>query len=645
MMTETASASDASPGSVHHRQRPASGAAEPLALSAPGPDTRDPTQYPGAPGVGIFALEPTHRRTTMHDYLIKNAHIVDGTGAAPFEGDVAIEGDRIAAVGACEGSAREVIDAEGAFLTPGWIDVHTHYDGQVSWDDTIEPSFSHGVTSIVMGNCGVGFAPCPPGHERQMIELMEGVEDIPGTALHEGIEWGRWETFPEYLDYLGSRAFSMDVAAQIPHSAVRYYVMGERALAHEDATAEDLAAMGAIVTEGLAAGAVGFSTSRTVGHRSVGGDEIPGTFAEKAELLAIAGAMKQAGKGVFQAVPAGVVGDLAGPERWTTEQEVALFSEIAAAADRPCTFTLVQNVDRPDQWRNCIKLVEEANASGIEVTPQIASRPIGFVTSLRSYHMFMRRETYLKLADLPIEQRLAEMRKPEVKAAILADSDVPPDQPGTMANIYGLLGMAAPVMYPIEMPIDYEPEPSGNVAMLAAAKGQDVPSFMYDYLTQGDGNDFAILLGANYVDGSFRVMEEMLTHPNTTIGLSDAGAHVNLIFDAVGPTYQLTHWVRDRSRGPRMPIELMVHKQTQRNAALFGMHDRGAVAVGKRADLNVFDLDRLSLSALHVESDLPAGGTRILQEAQGYRNTFVAGVKTRENDADTGERPGRVVRV
>ena len=581
----------------------------------------------------------------MYDYLIRNAQVVDGTGAERFSADVAIENGVIAAVGHADGPAKETIDADGAYVTPGWVDVHTHYDGQVSWDDAIEPSFSHGVTSIVMGNCGVGFAPCPPGGEQRMIELMEGVEDIPGTALYEGIEWGRWETLPEYIDYLGTRAFSMDVATQIPHSALRNYVMGERALAHEDATAEDLAVMARIVEEGLRAGAVGFSTSRTVGHRSVQGESIPGTFAEKAELLAIAGAMKSAGRGVFQAVPAGVVGDLAGPERWTTEQEVELFADIARASGRKCTFTLVQNGNRPDQWRNCLEIVEAANAEGLIMTPQIATRPIGFVTSLRSYHMFQRRETFLKLAELPFDAMLAEMRKPEVKAAILADKDVPPDQPGTMANVYGLLAMAAPNMFPIELPINYEPEPGENIGALAAARGQDVASYMYDYLTRGDGNDFAILLGANFVDGSFSVMEEMIRHPNTTIGLSDAGAHVNLIFDAVGPTYQLTHWVRDRTRGPKMPLELMVRKQTLSNAALFGLDDRGSIEVGKRADINVFDLSRLSLGPLEVHADLPAGGTRILQGAEGYLCTFVNGVKTRQNDQDTGARPGTVVRT
>ncbi|MEL0065085.1 MAG: amidohydrolase family protein [Gammaproteobacteria bacterium] len=578
----------------------------------------------------------------MYDTLIKGATIVDGLGGTPYTGDIAMQDGKIAAVGEVDGAAKETINADGAYATPGWVDVHTHYDGQVSWDETMDPSFSHGVTSIVMGNCGVGFAPCPPGHEAEMISLMEGVEDIPGTALYEGIEWGNWETFPEYINYLGSRRYTMDIGTQVPHSAVRYYVMGDRALKHEDATQADLDGMCKVVADGMAAGAVGFSTSRTIGHRSVEGESIPGTFAEKSELIAIAKAM---GRGVFQAVPAGVVGDIAGPEKWTTEQEVELFSEISKASGRPCTFTLVQNGNRPDQWRNCLNLVEQANNDGINITPQIATRPIGFVTSLRSYHMFQRRETYLKLAQLPFEQMLAEMRKPEVKAAILADKDVPPDQPGVMANVYGLMAMAAPGMFPIEMPINYEPEPNGNFAALAAAAGKEIPEFVYDYLTGGNGDQFAILLGANFVDGSFSVMEDMIAHPNTTIGLSDAGAHVNLIFDAVGPTYQLTHWVRDRSRGPRFPIELMVRKQTKTNADLFGLTDRGSLEVGKKADINVFDLDRLGLGPLNVQHDLPAGGSRILQSGQGYLNTFVAGVKTRDNDQDTGARPGTVIRA
>ncbi len=581
----------------------------------------------------------------MLDYLIKNAAIVDGTGADTFNGDIGIADGRIVEIGKVDSTAKETINADGAYATPGWVDVHTHFDGQVSWDDKIDPSFSHGVTSVVMGNCGVGFAPARPGGERELIELMEGVEDIPGTALYEGIEWGSWETFPEYMDYIESRSFALDVGTQIPHSAVRSYVMGERALAHEDATAEDLEQMCAIVSEGLEAGALGFSTSRTVGHRSVRGEPIPGTFAEKAELLAIGEAMRKVGKGVFQAVPAGVVGDLGGPEKFTTEQEVELFAEVARASGRKCSFTLAQNGDRPDQWRNCLEIVERANAEGVIIKPQIATRPIGFVTSLKSYHMFMRRRTYLKLLELPFEQMLAEMHKPEIKAAILSDESVPPDQPGTMASLYELLGFTAAAMFPIEMPINYEPEASESIGALAARTGREVDEYMYDYLLRDGGNSFAILLGANFIDGTFNVMHEMITHSDTVIGLSDAGAHVNLIFDAVGPTYQLTHWVRDRTRGDRLPIELIVHKQTGANAELFGMTDRGTISVGKRADINIFDLQRLALGKLAVHNDLPAGGSRILQSAEGYLNTFVAGVKTRENDQDTGARPGTLIRV
>ncbi len=565
-------------------------------------------------------------------------------GGAPFSGDIAIQDGLIQAVGRVDGRGREEIQADGAVATPGWVDVHTHYDGQVSWDDTLDPSFSHGVTSVVMGNCGVGFAPAPPGGEQRLIELMEGVEDIPGTALYEGIEWGRWETFPEYLDYLASRQYTLDIGTQVPHSALRNYVMGDRALRHENASAADLSAMALIVQQAVEAGALGFSTSRTVGHRSVLGETIPGTFAERDELMALAQAMKAAGSGVFQAVPAGVVGDLAGPEHQTTEQEVALFVDIAKASGCPVTFTLAQNFNRPDQWRACLDLVASACDQGLNVVPQIATRPIGFVTSLKSYHMFQRRRTYLALAALSFEDRLAAMRKPEVKAKILSDEDIKPELSGSMENIYGLLGMAAASMFPLEVPMNYEPEASGNLGALAAKAGQTIDSFVYDFLLGNNGNNFAISLGANFVEGNFNVIREMIEHPNTTIGLSDAGAHVNLIFDAVGPTYQLMHWVRDRSRGPRLPIELMVAKQTARNADLFGLRDRGRIRPGLRADLNLIDLARLSLGALEVAHDLPAGGGRILQSASGYLNTFVAGVKTREQDQDTGARPGRLIR-
>lgn len=580
----------------------------------------------------------------MYDYLIKDATIVDGTGADAFRGNIAIADGKIVGVGDVHGDAKETIEAEGSHATPGWIDVHTHYDGQVSWDDKIDPSFSQGVTSVVMGNCGVGFAPCHPGGEKDLIELMEGVEDIPGSALYEGIEWGRWETIPEYLDYLQTRQFTMDIGALVPHSAVRNYVMGERAVSHQDANAEELSAICQIVEDSLKAGALGFSTSRTVAHRSTIGDPIPGTYAEKDELLAIGSAMKKVGKGVFQAVPSGVAGDLGGPEKYTSEQEVELFTDIAKESGLNCTFTLVQNSSRPDEWRKCLELVAQANHEGVHITPQVTTRPIGFVTSLKIYHMFQRRPTYLALEKLPLAERVAEMRKPEVRAAILAEADVPTGLPGPLANMHEVMAEAAEEMFPVDVPINYEPDARNKMGVLAAAAGKTVPEYLYDFLTDNGGENFAIVMAANYVDGNFDVIEEMVKHPNTTIGLSDAGAHVNLIFDAVNPTYQISHWVRDRSRGPRMPIELIVHKQTLSNAELFGLHDRGSIEVGKRADLNLFDLDRLDLGQLEVHHDLPAGGSRILQPVKGYRNTFVNGVKTRENDQDTGARPGRLIR-
>ena len=581
----------------------------------------------------------------MLDTKITGAKIVDGTGAPAESGDIGIRDGRIVARGRVDEDAREVVDADGALATPGWVDVHTHYDGQVTWDDQIDPSASHGVTTVVMGNCGVGFAPVPPGGEAELIELMEGVEDIPGTALHEGMPWGAWESFPEYLDFLATREFALDVGAQLAHGALRNYVMGQRGRDNEDPTAEDLKQMCDLVEEAMRAGAVGFSTSRTVGHRSIGGDPVPGTFAEADELLALAEAMQRAGSGVFELIPASTVGKLEalGGEKFSLEEEFELIKQIGRVG-RPVTFTTVQIPDFPDTWQQYLSGSAEENAKGSNLRPQVAARPIGFVTSLQTYHMFQRRKTYLQIADLPLEQRVKEMRKPEVRAAILADEDVPVDQPGAMANIHELLGQVAPFLFPIGMPIDYEPDPSEMLGMRAAASGQPIHEVVYDFLLENEGDSFAILLGSNYMSGNHDVIHTMLSDPNTVTGLSDAGAHVNLIFDAVAPTYQLIHWVRDRSRGERLPIELIVNKQTLNNAELYGLGDRGSLSVGKRADLNLIDLDRLSLGALEVRRDLPAGGSRILQPASGYLATFVNGVRTRENDRDTGARPGRLVR-
>jgi len=581
----------------------------------------------------------------MLDTKIQGAKIVDGTGAPAESGDIGIRDGRIVARGKISEDAHEVIDADGALATPGWVDVHTHYDGQVTWDDQIDPSASHGVTTVVMGNCGVGFAPVHRGQEAELIELMEGVEDIPGTALYEGMPWGEWESFPEYLDFLASREYALDVGAQLAHGALRNYVMGQRGRDNEDPTAEDLTRMCALVEEAMRAGAVGFSTSRTIGHRSIGGDPVPGTFAEADELLALAEAMQRAGSGVFELIPASTVGKLEslGGEKFSLLEEFELIKQIGRVG-RPVTFTTVQIPDFPDTWQDYLRGAAEENAKGSNLRPQVASRPIGFVTSLQTYHMFQRRETYLKIADLPLEQRVKEMQKPEVRAAILSDADVPVNQPGAMANIHGLLSQVAPILFPITMPIDYEPDPSQMLGTRATAEGRPIHEVVYDFLLENGGDSFAILLGSNYMAFNHDVIHTMLSDPNTVTGLSDAGAHVNLIFDAVAPTYQLVHWVRDRTRGERLPIELIVQKQSQTNAELYGLLDRGSLEVGKRADLNLIDFDRLSLGALEVHRDLPAGGSRILQGATGYLATYVNGVRTRENDRDTGARPGRLAR-
>ena len=584
----------------------------------------------------------------MLDHVIKGGTIVDGTGASPTIGDVGVRDGVIVAVGGTiTEAARETIDADGAIVTPGWVDVHTHYDGQVSWDDVMDPSAGNGATTVVMGNCGVGFAPVRPGGEQTLIELMEGVEDIPGTALHEGMEWGKWESFPDYMDYISGRRYSLDIGAQVAHGAVRYYVMGERGAANEDATADDIAAMASLVGEAVDAGAVGFSTSRTIGHRSLWGAPVPGTFAPVAELVAIAEAMGRVGKGVFEMIPAGTVGKLEGlgGERSTPYEEFALMEQVAKQGGRPVTFTLVQSPDYDqDMWREILDLTANANASGAQMHPQVSSRPIGFVTGLSSYHAFQRRPTYMAMAHLPLADRVKEMAKSEVKAAILGESDVPVAEPGSMANLFGLFQMAAPMIYPLADPVDYEPTMDQMLGARMAATGREPLDVLYDFLLEDGGTSMGALMGSNDIADRQEVLREMLLHPDTVTGLSDAGAHVTLICDATMPTTQLTYWVRDRQRGERLPLEFVVAKQTAGNARLYGFDDRGLLAPGKRADINVIDLDRLTVAPPKAHHDLPAGGTRLIQPVQGYLATMVKGEVTRRHDADTGARPGTLVR-
>ena len=583
----------------------------------------------------------------MFDCLIKGGTLVDGTGKEGETGDIAIADGVIVEVGGrISGSSKRTIDADGALVTPGWVDLHTHYDGQVSWDTEIAPSSHNGVTTVVMGNCGVGFAPVRKGQEKELIELMEGVEDIPGSALHEGMEWGQWETFPEYLDYLSARQFSLDVGAQIAHGAVRYYAMGERGRLNEDANQADLEIMGTLVTEAIEAGAVGFSTSRTIGHRAMGGEPVPGTFAPEEELLAIASAMGETKKGVFEMIPAGTVGKLEGlgGERTTQEAEHDLMRKFSLASGRPVTFTLVQSPDYDqDLWKKILKMTEEANEQGAQMFPQVSSRPIGFVTGLTGYHAFMRRPTYLReIAKLPLDEKVRMMQRQEIRETLLSETDIPPDQPGSMEGVAMLFSQAAPILFPLEDPVDYEPDMSECLGALAAKSGVTPIEYMYDFLLEEGGTRFASISGID-PPARMEVLREMLTHQDTVTGLSDAGAHVTLICDGTMPTTQLTYWTRDRKKGEQLPIEFVVHKQSARNASLYGFDDRGTLEVGKKADVNVIDYHNLTVSPPVPHHDLPEGGKRLMQPVQGYIATVCAGAVTRHNDEDTGERPGRLV--
>ena len=582
-----------------------------------------------------------------YDLVIKGGNVVDGTGIPPYWADVAVRDGRIVEVGMLDEGSSEVIDAEGALVTPGWVDVHTHYDGQATWDDALEPSASNGVTTLVMGNCGVGFAPVRPGDHDTLIDLMEGVEDIPGSALSVGMPWGEWETFGEYLDVLGARRYSLDIAAQVPHGAVRYYVMGERGAANEDATEDDLKAMANVVEDALAAGAVGFSTSRTIGHRAKSGRPVPGTFAPAEELLAIADAFRPGGRGVFEAIVAGTIGSLErlGGEPTKPIEELPLLEAVSRASGRPVTFTVAQLFEDPDHWRVVLDAVAHANRDGAALRPQIIPRSVTIMTSLDAYHLFMGRPTYRKLAHLPLADRVAEMRRAEVREAILSEKSGAGAPRDFSALIVELFAIALPLTFPLTEPLDYEPELSRSVYAQAETRGIAPQAHMYDLLLADEGTAFYALFGSNFVGGTLDACREMLVHPDTVTGLGDAGAHVNLISDCSASTFHLTHWARDRTRGERLPVELLVKKLSGTNAELYGLSDRGIIAPGLRADLNVIDFDHLRICRPELRFDLPAGASRILQPAEGYMATIVKGVVARRDDKDTGERPGRLVRA
>ena len=562
----------------------------------------------------------------MHDLIIRGGTIADGSGRAPSRGDVAIDGGLIAAVGEVGDAARRVIDADGLLVTPGWVDIHTHYDGQATWDPEVSPSGWHGVTTVVMGNCGVGFAPARAADRSWLIGLMEGVEDIPGTALAEGMTWN-WESFGEYLDEVERTARVLDVAALVPHGALRAYVLGE-GRANDTATAEEIAEMAAIVREAVQAGAIGASTTRTILHRDKDGELAAGTNAAAEELIAIGEALGKAGHRVFS-----VASDL-----WDLDSEFAWMSEISQRAGVPVTYGVLQADFAPELWREWIDRGVAANRRGGWLVPQVAGKPTSIMVGFQSTtHPFAHHAAYQAIAHLPLPERMVALRTPEVRAAILGEEPRPGGFVEFMrANLHKL--------FPLGDPPDYEPPRERSVTALAAAQGVSVDTVIYDLMLQRDGTELLYLPILDYSDCNLDAVREMLVHPATVLGLGDGGAHCGVLCDASLPTFMLTHWARDRSRGEQLPLETVVHLQTRRTAELYGFGDRGLLAPGYLADVNVIDHAALRLEAPEMVYDLPASGKRLIQRARGYVATVKAGTVVREHDEATGERPGRLLR-
>jgi len=580
-----------------------------------------------------------------YDLKIRGGRIVDGSGRPAFEGDVAVRAGRIEAVGECPGSARDEIDARGAIVTPGFVDIHTHYDGQATWDGDLAPSSRHGVTTCVMGNCGVGFAPVRECDRDRLIHLMEGVEDIPGSALAEGIRW-RWESFGEYLDALEAGAYAMDVCAQVPHDALRVYVMGERAVASEAASGDDVAAMRALLREALEAGASGFSTGRTDNHRTASGEPTPASEASAAELVGLAEAFRGLGRGVLQAVSDF---DMAvSPERF--DPEFDLVERMAEAAGRPLSLSLMERDPAPDQWRRILARAERAQASGTPLRVQVAARPIGVLLGLEAtFHPFVGFPSYKGVSSLPLPERVRRLRDPGLRARLLGErseplagdgSPVPPLADQLLAQLDRLCAR----LFPLADTPDYEPPLEASIAARARAGGQPALAAVLDALLEDEGRALLYFPLFNYTGFDLEHLREMLSHPLALAGLGDGGAHVGTICDASFPTTLLTHWVRDRSRGPRLPLERMVAMLSGGNARFTGLGDRGLVAPGLRADLNVIDTAALRLERPRLVADLPAGGRRFVQDAAGYRATLVAGTAVAVEGRPTGARPGRLVR-
>ena len=571
----------------------------------------------------------------MHDLVIRGGTVIDGTGTGARTADVAVDDGRIVAVGQLSGEkGRETVDADGLLVTPGWVDIHTHYDGQATWDEVLAPSSWHGVTTLVMGNCGVGFAPARPDRHDWLIGLMEGVEDIPGTALAEGITWD-WESFPEYLDALDRRTWTVDVGTQVAHGAVRAYVMGERGARNEPASADDIAKMKAIVKEAVAAGALGFSTSRTIAHLAIDGEPVPGTFAAEDELFGIGSALGELGTGVFELAPAGVAGeDVSMPAR-----EVDWMRRLSVACGRPVTFAMLQVDSAPDLWRELLATSLAAVAEGADLWPQVAARATGLLSGhFATLCLFEGIPAYqeLKARKLDDAAFLAALRDPQVRHAIVSW------EPEGGARLR--MEDAYRNTYVLGSPPDYEPGPERSLAHMAAAAGRHPLDVAYDAMLADDGQALLYVPILNYASGNLDPAREMLLHPRAAAGLGDGGAHCGVICDSSQPTFMLTHWARDRTRGETLPLELMVKKQTRDTAMLYGLTDRGTLQAGKVADVNIIDYENLQLGTPKIVADLPAGGRRLVQDATGYVATIKSGVTTFDGGKDTGARPGVLLR-
>lgn len=566
----------------------------------------------------------------MHDLVIRNGRVVDGTGVPARVADVAVDGERITAVGEVTGAGRTEIDAAGQLVTPGFVDIHTHYDGQVVWDPALSPSSWHGVTSIVMGNCGVGFAPVRPDRHEFLISVMEGVEDIPGAALTEGVNFA-WESFPQYLDAIEALPRAIDVGAQMPHSALRVYVMGDRGRDHEEmATPNEIAEMRRLTVEALRAGALGFTTSRTINHRDREGNQIPTLTNAPSELWGISQALRDAGFGHLE-----IVSDFV-----DLDKEFEIFRGLADSGNAPLSILLVQNDQSPDRWREVLERIQLARAAGHDLTAQVAIRPVSLLIGLESsLHPFITCPTYRReLADLDLAERVARMREPDMRATLISEHQ------HRTRGMSGIVAQSFHKMFPLGDPPDYEPAPEHSIEARAAAAGVSPAEMVYDMLLERGGRELLLFPLANFTDGNLDVVREMNLAEGTLPGLSDGGAHCGVICDASFPTYMLTHWARDRDRGERLPLEYVVQRQCRDTARQVGLEDRGTIEVDMLADLNVIDHDNLVLRPPEIVFDLPAGGRRLVQKADGYTATIKRGEVIYRNGEATGQLPGQLIR-